>query len=411
MAAPLRTNASTLAAGLIGLLAIFAVPARAGFVPLDNQSMCFAHARAGNVVVDLPHNATGSWDWDGQATADADDSPRAVASAYMFLSTVSSGDSCMVADAEGGGFSSGSEVHEISGYGLLNLLFMVNETQEYMATFGIALNDLEGSGHFVDLTDVNGNIYLHAESGAALFRGRIAPGAYRLKGKADFFNTAESGQCPSFGASICISHCTPIISVQPLDRFRKPGEIIAIQVVAVGGAASAPQDAQVVTTYQWRKNLQNLANGGRISGVNTANLTITNAVEADSGLYDCVVTQGTIIEPSRQARVVVSNTVGVEPGLSASELRLAAPRPNPFLGSTRLEFELARTGSVGLTVTDALGRRVKELMATTSMPAGRYAVDWNGTDARGNRVASGVYFIQLMESGTRRVQRAVLLPR
>ena len=411
MVAPLRKQLLALLACLSGvLLASLAAPGWAGFVPLDNQSICFAHARAGAVVDNQQQNAVGTFVWDGQVQASADNMPMGHAFADMYVSTVTIGDTCMIGSAEGGGFGSGSD-YGIRGYGHLNLLFIVNQTQQYAATVGINLKDLPGSAHFVELTDLNGNAYWHYESGATAVHGRIAPGAYWLKGKTDWFLTADAGECPSFSVSLCVSFCTPIISVQPLDRFRKFGETINLQVVAVGGAASAPQDARVVTTYQWRKNLQNLTNGGRISGANTADLSITNAVAADSGLYDVVVTQGTIVEPSRQARVVVSNTVGVEPGLAASELRLAAPRPNPFLGNTRLEFELARAGHVSLLVSDALGRRVKELMPATSMPAGRYAVDWNGTDAKGNRVASGVYFIQLQAAGTHRIQRAVLLPR
>jgi hypothetical protein len=407
----LRNNDLALVAGLSGLLlASVAAPGWAGFVPLDNQSTCFAHARAEAVVDNQQQNAVGTFVWDGQVHASADDLPIGQAFADMYVSTATFGDTCMIGDAEGGGFGDGSD-YGFWGYGHLNLLFVVNQTQQYAATVGINLKDLPGSAHFVELTDLNGNPYWHYESGATAVHGRIAPGAYWLKGKTDWYQTTDAGECPSFSVSLCVSVCTPIISVQPLDRFRKFGETINLQVVAVGGAASAPNDAQVVTTYQWRKNLQNLANGGRISGVNTADLSITNAVAADSGLYDVIVTQGTIVEPSREARVVVSATVAVEPGLAASELRLAAPRPNPFLGNTRLEFELARSGTVSLMVTDALGRRVKELMPVTSMPAGRYAVDWNGTDAEGHHVASGVYFVQLMERGTRRVQRAVLLPR
>jgi hypothetical protein len=42
--------------------------------------------------------------------------------------------------------------------------------------------------------------------------------------------------------------------------------------------------------YQWQKGGVNLTNGGTISGVNTANLAITNAFLADAGIYSCNVT-------------------------------------------------------------------------------------------------------------------------
>jgi hypothetical protein len=43
-------------------------------------------------------------------------------------------------------------------------------------------------------------------------------------------------------------------------------------------------------TYQWRRNLINLSNGGNISGAATATLTINSVTAADAGSYDCVVT-------------------------------------------------------------------------------------------------------------------------
>ncbi|MGB4256174.1 MAG: immunoglobulin domain-containing protein [Phycisphaerae bacterium] len=43
-------------------------------------------------------------------------------------------------------------------------------------------------------------------------------------------------------------------------------------------------------SYQWQKNRVNLSNGGRISGVTTPTLTISNTTSSDSGNYRCVVT-------------------------------------------------------------------------------------------------------------------------
>src|SRR5208283_683685 len=42
--------------------------------------------------------------------------------------------------------------------------------------------------------------------------------------------------------------------------------------------------------YQWRYNQTNLADGGRISGVNGTNLTVASVVTTDAGSYDVVVT-------------------------------------------------------------------------------------------------------------------------
>ncbi len=90
------------------LLAIVAVPAaRAGFVPLDNQSTCFAHCRAEEVVVNHQETAAGSFVWDGQAIVTADDMPDGEAFANMYVSTAVIGDTCMIGSAEGGGWGWG----------------------------------------------------------------------------------------------------------------------------------------------------------------------------------------------------------------------------------------------------------------------------------------------------------------
>lgn len=57
--------------------------------------------------------------------------------------------------------------------------------------------------------------------------------------------------------------------------------------------------------YQWRQDTVGLANGGRISGADTATLTITGAVAADAGSYDCVATSSCGSAASNAAAVGV----------------------------------------------------------------------------------------------------------
>src|SRR5262249_35504096 len=143
---------------------------------------------------------------------------------------------------------------------------------------------------------------------------------------------------------------------------------------------------QLANTYQWRKNLVNLVNGGRIGGADTDHLVITGAVYADSGLYDCVVTQNSIVEPSREAQVTVQQTAGVDPAIASLGMSLSAPRPNPSVGRTKLEFTLTRESPVSLAIYDALGRRVKALVPLQSLGPGSHTIEWDGTDATGVRV-------------------------
>ena len=63
--------------------------------------------------------------------------------------------------------------------------------------------------------------------------------------------------------------------------------------------------------YQWRYNQTNLADGGRISGVNTTNLTVTGVVTTDAGNYDLVVTNAHSAATSQVATLGVYYPVGI----------------------------------------------------------------------------------------------------
>lgn len=71
--------------------------------------------------------------------------------------------------------------------------------------------------------------------------------------------------------------------------------------------------------------------------------------------------------------------------------------PNPFNPETTLRYAISNdAGSlsqVRITIFDALGHQVKELVNTNQTP-GEYRVVWDGRDDSGNPVASGIYLYQ-----------------
>jgi hypothetical protein len=68
--------------------------------------------------------------------------------------------------------------------------------------------------------------------------------------------------------------------------------------------------------------------------------------------------------------------------------------PNPFNAATRVQFLLPQNAEVQLSVFDALGREVHELIAG-SRPAGKYEVAWNGRDRNGDEMSTGFYLLRL----------------
>jgi hypothetical protein len=74
-------------------------------------------------------------------------------------------------------------------------------------------------------------------------------------------------------------------------------------------------------------------------------------------------------------------------------------RPNPSSGGPiRIDGELGRPGPIRLAVYDTAGRLVRELEAGEGAP-GPWESTWDGRDAWGARVASGVYFAKLVAEG------------
>jgi hypothetical protein len=82
--------------------------------------------------------------------------------------------------------------------------------------------------------------------------------------------------------------------------------------------------------------------------------------------------------------------------------------PNPFNPQTTIRFALSEAGHVRLTVYDVLGRRVASLI-DQPLAAGPHAVQWDGRNANGAPVASGVYWSRLEALGGMASRRMMLL--
>ncbi|WP_164976230.1 immunoglobulin domain-containing protein [Oleiharenicola lentus] len=96
-------------------------------------------------------------------------------------------------------------------------------------------------------------------------------------------NNAAGPAITSNGAILTVSALTfpPSIVNQPANNITTPaGNTVNF---TVGASGTAP------LTYQWKRNGVDLANGGNISGANTATLTLASVVIGDSATYSVVV--------------------------------------------------------------------------------------------------------------------------
>ena len=91
---------------------------------------------------------------------------------------------------------------------------------------------------------------------------------------------------------------------------------------------------------------------------------------------------------------------------------LAQNYPNPFNSVTNIEFSfpgnLETRYHAVLEIINCLGQPVTTI-TDELLPGGPYLYTWNGTDASGNEVASGVYFYRLSIDGTHMTKKMVLL--
>jgi hypothetical protein len=81
-------------------------------------------------------------------------------------------------------------------------------------------------------------------------------------------------------------------------------------------------------------------------------------------------------------------------GSTPLSFELAQNQPNPFSPLTRIDFAVPKKSNVSLAVFDVSGRMVRTL-TDGAREAGRYSINWDGRDARGDRVSAGVYFYRL----------------
>jgi len=91
-----------------------------------------------------------------------------------------------------------------------------------------------------------------------------------------------------------------------------------------------------------------------------------------------------------------------------STIALHQNYPNPFNPTTTIAFALKQAGRVSLGVFNTLGQQVTTLHSGL-LPAGNHTIQWNGIDAGGNAVASGVYFYRIAIDSESQSRKMLLL--
>ncbi len=79
-------------------------------------------------------------------------------------------------------------------------------------------------------------------------------------------------------------------------------------------------------------------------------------------------------------------------GIIPDEFYLYPVYPNPFNANTNIRFSVLEESKVMLAIRDVTGRKIWG--KTMLVKAGIHRIQWNGKDANGNKVSSGIYIIE-----------------
>lgn len=108
------------------------------------------------------------------------------------------------------------------------------------------------------------------------------------------------------------------------------------------------------------------------------------------------------------AAYTVTSLTGA-PGLIPERYALHPNFPNPFNSRTVIPYDVPRESAVSIAIYDIIGREIVRLQDRQPHQPGKYRVEWNGLDANGVALSSGVYFVRMISSDYQKVQKLVLM--
>jgi hypothetical protein len=185
-----------------------------------------------------------------------------------------------------------------------------------------------------------------------------------------------------------------------------PGSIPAGSAVAltwnVSGAASASIDGGVGAVDP---GAGTVVLGGGLPAPTTTRTYILTAINGTGQTATRTVTVNVTAAPAGAPAIEASSTAVAE---ARAVFRFEPPAPNPGRGPTLFRFALPRAGRVTLTLFDVQGREVRRL-ADGPLVEGQHVVRWDGRDAAGREVSTGLYFARLEWGGQRIVARLARL--
>ncbi len=164
---------------------------------------------------------------------------------------------------------------------------------------------------------------------------------------------------------------------------------LAITPTTVEGFVRGP-DAGYQVSIAMLGSVEEVKFDGILVDMALENDILTLALEGEGALS---LAQDTAILDGRAAR--------------PARFQLLQNYPNPFNVQTSIVYQVAQDTRIRLSIYNLAGQQVQRLVDQIQ-PAGAYRVFWDGTDAAGKAVGSGVYIYRL-QAGEKQLTRRLLL--
>ncbi len=82
--------------------------------------------------------------------------------------------------------------------------------------------------------------------------------------------------------------------------------------------------------------------------------------------------------------------------------------PNPFNPITNIEYSIPKNTHINISIYNLLGQMIKQLVSKPYQP-GYYKVNWDGTNYKGNRVSTGMYFYKIQTEYYIKIKKMILM--
>ena len=197
----------------------------------------------------------------------------------------------------------------------------------------------------------------------------------------------------------------PITAIDLVD----PAPVLAV-AVASNQLINGPGDGSTVPDWQIDTDAAGDVTGVQLraerDGSDKAGRTYTVTVTVTDQYDNTAIVSGEVFVPHSKGKGA-ARPVAVGEAVP-TQYALYQNAPNPFNPETVIRFDVPEPATVELRIFDLLGQQVLRLVSEEAQ-AGAYTVHWNGRNAHGQPMATGVYICRLQAGSFVQVRKMTLL--